>query len=60
MRNGSIAHVHGSQGRGAGHEAGDGPTIAGPSGRNDAEEAGAAPADVPSKVRVSDENRYQQ
>jgi len=26
----------------------------------DAEEAGAAPAGVPSKVRMSDENRYQQ
>ena len=33
------------------------PTIAGASGRNDAEEAGAAPAGVPSKVRMSDENR---
>src|SRR6478672_5032433 len=30
------------------------------SGRNDAEEAGAASADVPSKVRVNDENRFQQ
>jgi hypothetical protein len=50
----------GGQGRGAGHEAGGGPTIAGTSGRNDAEKARAAPADVPSKVRVSDENCYQQ
>jgi hypothetical protein len=50
---GSIAHVRGSQGRGAGHETGGGPT-------SDAQEAGAAPASVLSKVRMSNENRYQQ